>query len=152
MDGSGPADERLDLRAMLRLHEGLRLKPYEDTEGHLTIGYGHNLDAKGITRLQAELILTDDIADAAIDLRTRWPWTDELDEVRRAVLHEMCFNMGGGVLAQFKTTLRLVQEGNYAEASRQMLRSKWASQVGADFGERAWRLSRMMATGEWPTA
>lgn len=147
VDGSGPAAERLDLRAMLRLHEGLRLKPYEDTEGNLTIGFGH-LVAKGITRERAEDILTDDIGEATADLHARWPWMQALDPVRHDVMVMLCFNMGGRVLSTFKATLELVRTGDYTEASRQMLKSKWARQVG----QRANTLSEMMASGEWPVA
>ena len=41
---------RTVLRALLRHHEGLRLKPYADTTGHWTIGVGRNLEAEGFER------------------------------------------------------------------------------------------------------
>ena len=47
----------------LALHEGLRLKPYKCTSGALTIGYGRNLDARGITEAEAEMMLSHDIDD-----------------------------------------------------------------------------------------
>lgn len=148
VDGGGSADERLDLRSMLRLHEGFRPKPYEDTTGNTTIGYGHNLDAKGITRAAGEYILNEDIADASAALLARFPWTEKLDEVRRAVLIDMTLNMGIGGLATFVRTLEMVRTGYYIEASKRMLKSLWAGQVGA----RAVRLSEMMRSGEWPVA
>lgn len=132
---------------MLKLHEGLRLVAYEDTTGHATLGFGHNLETP-ITFAAAENILDDDVARATFDLRARFPWTSTLDEVRHAVLVDMVFNLGIGGFAQFKTTLGLVKDGDYSEASRQMLKSKWAGQVGL----RAERLSYMMRTGEWPSA
>ena len=41
--------------------EGLRLKPYNCPSGHLTIGYGHNLEANGITLEIAEELLKTDL-------------------------------------------------------------------------------------------
>ena len=50
-------------KAMLRLDEGLRLKPYIDSLGHMTIGYGRALNRRGITKQEAEWMLEDDACD-----------------------------------------------------------------------------------------
>lgn len=42
---------------LIKLHEGLRLKPYKCPAGKLTIGYGLNLDG-GITKEEAEILLS----------------------------------------------------------------------------------------------
>jgi lysozyme len=129
----------------LKRDEGLRLTPYKDTVGKLTVGYGRNLSDIGISKDEAEFLLTNDVRRAAEDLSRTLPWTDKLTEVRRAVLINMCFNMGLGGLLQFKTTLSLIQAGDYDKASFRMLQSKWATQVG----DRAERLSMQLRTGEW---
>lgn len=147
IDG-GSDSGRLDLRSMIKLHEGLKLFPYADSVGKSTIGFGHNLTDRGITRAQAENILTDDIFEAEASLSRQLPWSEVLDEVRRAVLVDMCFNMGITALSQFKTTLGLVKDGDYREAARAMMQSVWATQVPS----RALRLSDMMRTGTWPLA
>ena len=49
----------------LKTDEGLRLKPYHCTAGALTIGYGRNLDAVGITEAEADILLKADIDIAA---------------------------------------------------------------------------------------
>ena len=41
------------LAEQLKVHEGLRLKPYKDTVGKWTIGIGRNLEDKGITEQEA---------------------------------------------------------------------------------------------------
>ena len=41
------------LEKTLARHEGLQLKPYLDTVGKLTIGYGRNLDDVGISKGEA---------------------------------------------------------------------------------------------------
>ena len=49
-------------------------------------------------------------------------------------------------LLGFKNTLATIRAGDYQRAASMMLDSKWAGQVG----QRAERLSRMMATGKDP--
>lgn len=151
MGDDGSAGEYLDLYSLLRLHEGLRLRMYEDSKGNTTIGFGHNLE-NGITRAQAEAVLDLDVKAAEADLHARWPWTKRLDPVRHAVMVMLVFNMGSGVLSTFKTTLGLIETGYYIEASRQILKSLWAIQVGKEPGQRAWVLSEMLRSGEWPLA
>jgi lysozyme len=141
-----------ELREMLKLHEGLRLKPYKCTAGRWTIGYGHNLEANneaipnGITLEQAERYLDQDIASAEAGCRKQFPFFNALDDVRKAVLIDMCFNLGLNGLAGFKSTLAAIEEKNFARAGANMMSSKWAGQVKG----RASRLSHMMAYGKWP--
>lgn len=130
----------------LLFHEGLRLKPYRDTVGKLTIGVGRNLDDKGITQEEALHLLENDIHEVEAKLRQALPWIQDLDEVRYRVLVDMGFNLGVAGLLKFKRTLRFVETGNYASAAGAMLESKWARQVKA----RASRLASMMATGHDP--
>lgn len=47
----------MNIIKMLIRHEGLRLKPYKDSVGKLTIGVGRNLDDKGITKEEAMHLL-----------------------------------------------------------------------------------------------
>jgi lysozyme len=131
---------------MLKLHEGVRLKPYTDTVGKLTIGVGRNLDDKGITQEEAEYLLSNDISAAWLSLVSRLECFSRLDTVRQAVLLDMAVNLGTDGLLRFRKTLVCVAGGKYEEAADEMLNSKWAEQVGA----RAKRLSWMMRSGIWP--
>jgi lysozyme len=45
---------------------------------------------------------------------------------------------------KFENTLALIRSGSYAQAAAEMVKSKWAKQVG----KRADRLANMMKTGE----
>ena len=138
--------DRAAMTRQLRLHEGERLKPYRCTAGKLTIGIGRNLDDRGITREEAAMLLANDIAAEERELLRALPWVATLDEVRQRVLLDMSFNMGLVGLLGFKRTLATIQAGEYQAAATMMLDSKWAKQVG----QRAERLSRMMATGMEP--
>lgn len=129
----------------LRRDEGVRLKPYKDSVGKLTIGVGRNLDDVGISNDEADLLLANDIAFASKMLEQALPWTGGLDQARLGVLLNMTFNMGVGSLLQFHDTLAKIKAGDYVGASEAMLRSKWAEQVGA----RAHRLALQMESGQW---
>jgi lysozyme len=124
--------------------EGMKLKPYYCPAGKLTIGVGRNLEANGITEVEAEMLLAFDIEKFGAQLDRAIPWWRGLDEVRQRVLLNMAFNLGTAKLMEFQTTLGHVRAGKWDEAANAMLKSKWAGQVGA----RAVRLAKMMRTGE----
>lgn len=134
--------DRQLLKSQLERHEGLRLKPYRDTVGKLTIGYGRNLDDVGIAPEEAELMLDNDIDAALKQLRTVDEY-NELDEVRQAVIVNMCFNLGFYGLMSFSKMWRAIDRKDYAEAAKQMLNSLWSRQVGS----RADELAQIMRTG-----
>ena len=134
---------RDDLRSMLVLHEGLRLKPYKCTAGKVTIGVGRNLDDKGITQAEAFALLENDIDEVCRELDQVWPWWRQMTDRRQQVLADMCFNLGLGRLKGFVNTIGFMKAGEYDKAADGMLASLWASQVGT----RAQRLARMMREG-----
>lgn len=138
-------DARERLRAQLVRHEGLRLKPYLDTVGKLTIGIGRNLHDVGITVDEAHYLLSGDLEQVVTGLLSRYPWFSALDSVRQAVLVNMGFNLGLGGLASFTRTLAAVEHRQYGQAADFMMDSKWARQVGARAGE----LAAQMKTGKW---
>ena len=124
--------------------EGLRVLPYECPTGHLTIGYGHNLE-NGITVDMAEYILQRDLALAQMEVGANISWSSQLDDVRQYVLVDMSFNMGIGKLLTFKKFLAALKKSDYFTAAKEMLNSRWAAQTG----RRAKELAEMMKTGEY---
>jgi lysozyme len=135
--------ERAELRDQLMRHEGRNLKPYADTVGKLTIGYGRNLTDVGISEAEAQLLLDHDIETAESELGSVFPWTTALDPIRLRVLIDMAFNMGIAGLRTFKRFLAAVETGDYQTAAADMLESRWARQVG----KRAQTLAWMMRDG-----
>lgn len=136
----------MDADALIRqliVDEGVRLKPYHDPVGKLTIGIGRNLDDVGISQYEAMVLLSNDIRKVEADLDVALPWWRSLSEARQQVLANMAFNMGIGSLLKFKDTLSAIQAGKYEDAAAAMLKSLWASQVG----QRAARLAKMMRDG-----
>ena len=135
--------EELDkLRQELIRDEGLRLMPYTDTVGKLTIGVGRNLTDKGISHDEALLLLDSDIKEHLKLLDDNLEWWRSMSENRQRVLANMAFNMGSKLLS-FTNTLAAMKRGDYEAAAEGMAQSKWAAQVGP----RAARLALMMKEG-----
>lgn len=131
------------LRSQLERHEGLRLKPYRDTVGKLTVGYGRNLEDVGISRDEADFMLDNDIDQVERQLDTVDEYRD-LDPVRQTVIANMAFNLGFAGLMGFKNMWSAIDRRDWDSAADEMLNSKWARQVGV----RAVELSEIMRTGE----
>lgn len=127
------------LRALLIDHEGLRLFPYQDTVGKLTIGIGRNLDDTGIAYHEAMYLLESDIARVKQHANT-FPWFRGLDTDRQHVVLSMIFNLGWGNFLKFKKFISALEKKNYVLASQEMLNSAWAKQVPL----RVVALSKMM--------
>jgi lysozyme len=117
------------LRERIIKHEGIRLKPYRDSLGYLTIGIGRCLDKKGISQTEANILLLNDINDSLEAVRQNISFYNDLDDLRQEILVEMCFQMGTGGLLGFKKFLKHLKDGEYDKASKEMLRSDWAFQT-----------------------
>lgn len=123
----------------------MRLRPYKDSVGKLTIGVGRNLDDVGISLEEADLLLANDIKAATVALEANFPWTMDLDDVRKGAMLNMTFNMGIRGLSGFKDFLAKMEAKDFRGAAGAMLDSLWAKQVGA----RATRLSIQIEGGYW---
>ena len=130
--------------SLIAKHEGLRLKPYRDPVGKLTIGYGRNLDDIGISQSEALVLLGNDIGWATKAARRMFEKFDDLNGVRQAVLIDMAFNLGEARLGKFFKMIAAVKSGDFEKAADEMLSSKWAHQVGT----RALENARLMRTGK----
>ncbi len=137
------------LTAQLRRDEGIKATAYQDHLGYWTIGVGRLIDSRkpgaGLRPDEIDYLLRNDINDRVRALTKELPWFVKLDEARQGVLLNMAFQLGTTGLLSFKSTLALVAAGKYAEATEQMIKSKWATQTPA----RAKRLAEQMKTGEW---
>jgi len=98
-----------DLAKLLKKHEGYSSKPYLDTVGKLTIGWGRNIDDKGISEIEAELLLGNDILEVIGQCDREFDWFDELDETRKIVVLNMAFNLGINGFKKFKKTIKRLQ-------------------------------------------
>jgi lysozyme len=135
-----------DIKAMLIAQEGPgpmkdgRFFPYVDTVGKRTIGFGHNLDDKGMPADVAMMLLHTDIADALDDVRHCCSCYDTLTRPRQLVMVSLAFNLGRERLNKFVRFLGAVHRVDWDEAADELLDSKAATQAPARYGQ----LAKMM--------
>lgn len=134
-------------------HESLRLAVYDDAtgkpigkgdtlQGNPTIGVGRLLtDDRGISHDEAKMLLMNDLKWVAEKAEGYGFW-HKLDTARQMVIMNMIFNMGNR-FDQFKKMHAALEQGDYSEASAQMLDSVWARQVKS----RATHLAEQMREG-----
>jgi lysozyme len=135
-----------NLIEQIKRHEGFRSSPYHCSSNKLSIGYGRNLEANGISRSEAEFLLDNDLYRVERELMRAWPHFSAMPESpRKDVLINMAFNMGTRNLMKFKKTLEFIRLAEYDSAADEMLLSKWAVQVG----QRAIELSGQMRSGKY---
>jgi lysozyme len=132
----------MNLIEQLKIDEGFRGQPYKCSAGKTTIGYGRNLEAHPLTKQEAELLLVNDIRRAVRECE-KLPYFQKLNQNRRNVISNMVFNLGMTRFKQFKRLEKALIKQDFIEASKQMLDSKWARQVGV----RAQRLAKAMVEG-----
>lgn len=130
---------------MVKRHENYSAKPYVDTTGHLTVGYGRNLEDNPLTEPEATYLLVTDLDRCERELERRWPVVKRLDAVRRAALVDMTFNLGIAGIAGFSRMWAAIERGDWERAYMEALDSKWSAQVG----RRSLDIAAMLATGEW---
>ncbi len=97
----------------------------------------------GITRREAMMLLDNDINRITQQLKSRLLWYQSAPSEVRDILLNMAFNMGIGSLMTFGATLPLIRDGRYLEASENLKKSKWASQVPNRAGRLINRLSKV---------
>jgi lysozyme len=126
----------------LKVEEGYSARVYHCTAGHLTIGFGRNVDKSGlgISEEEATVLLKNDVVRTIDEVRRSYPWFDDLNKSAREVLVEMCFQLGAPRLSGFVKCLAALEAGDNDTAAAELLDSKFARQVPA----RARRLSQRL--------
>lgn len=124
-------NEEQELNAKFtKLAEGLRLKPYKCTAGALTIGYGRNLEANGISNSEAEFLFYNDWQKVEAELETNYPYIAKFSSVWYSIACDMLYNLGPTKFAKMKKMLTAIANHKRSEALLEMLDSAWFGQVG----------------------
>lgn len=123
----------ITLEQMLTLDEGVRYEPYHCTAGKLTIGVGRNLDDRGISEDEAQLMLKNDIRIVTHELLN----DDDVcrifvkqSDARKLALKNMAFNLGLPTLKKFRKMWAALDAGDYDKAADEAMDSRWYRQVG----------------------
>jgi len=116
-------------KELIKKHEGIKLYPYKDTAGKLTIGVGHNLSDDGISLHIAETLLTDDIKIAINGLREIFKDWDDIPSTAQMALTDMMFNLGYNRFNNFKKMIAAIKICNWKEAAKEAENSLWCKQL-----------------------
>lgn len=130
-----------DLKRWIKGDEGVKLHPYLDITGHVTIGWGRNLD-NGISEDEAELMFENDFNRSVKELEQFSWYLNQPDSIKYALIN-MNFNLGITELLGFHQMIHALVDKNYEEAIKAALNSKWALQVP----HRAQEITNMMQKG-----
>ena len=123
--------------------EGFMPNEYICPAGKKTQGFGRNLEAHPLSELEKKQLSED--GSVSEEVATQWAMKELIEcefklkdniiyknqtPVRKAVLLDMCFNIGYSGLMKFKKMWSALGNKDYAEASRQAKDSMWYLQVG----------------------
>lgn len=161
-------DPDFTIEEMLARDEGIRTRVYWDSEGYPTVGIGHLILLKktkdmsvinaalsqqvgrptsgSITNEEVSMLFKKDLGDVQRDIvknsRTG-PVYKKMNRSRQMAMENMSFQMGVGGLAQFKNTLKAMDEERWQDAYRGLQDSLWARQTPG----RSNRVSKIVLTG-----
>ncbi len=106
-------------------NEGFMSTPYLDTRSILTLGYGHNLHASGISRHAGKIILLEDMHAIVTQLH-HIRWYPDLNIPRKTVINDIAYNIGVSGLFEFVNMFAALAIEDYTSASEALLDSKLA--------------------------
>lgn len=120
------------LLADLQRDEGWRDKPYRDSLGFLTIGYGFLIDERKPVSLPKPvgMFWLEYLAEQRwFEVIDAIPWiVDQPDDVQRAI-GNMAYQLGIGGLLEFVKMLEALKNGERERAAVEALDSTWAKQT-----------------------
>ena len=127
------------LKDEISADEGVVLEVYHDHLGYPTVGVGHLIKdtdpeyGQGvgfkINQTRCDELFYQDIKNVLNDCEGHLSeWSTYPEEVKLIVAN-MAFNLGITRLKKFKMMFSALNEGDWVEASKQGLDSKWAKQV-----------------------
>ena len=94
----------MSLLSSVIVHEGFSRYIYLDSVGVRTVGFGRNLDDRGISREEAEMLLLNDLETSTKEAK-KFEFYENLTSNRQDVIVEMIFNLGLTRFKKFKKTI-----------------------------------------------
>jgi len=112
---------------LIKQHEGYRDKPYKDTRGNWTVGYGTNMGH--ITKDEATFLLHYRLNKADMHLSLEYDWYNNLPYIPRSIIQDMVYNMGQRGFSKFRKMHTQLARGNWVKAALEMKSSLWYTQT-----------------------
>ncbi len=151
-----PENPYYEIRQQLESFEGRKNVVYVDTNGFPTVGIGHRtvfIDAELVGRalnvgdqITDEEVLTLFVhdVDSVQSLLEKTAGFSSLSEGRKNALIDLAFSMGYSGLKKFENMWAAIERGDFKEAAKEIVNSKWAKDVGE---RRSSIVARMMEEG-----
>ena len=128
-----------ELKERVKKNEGFRSKPYLDSVGVGTIGYG----TTWITEEEGEYLLKRRLRESVVMIETYLENEFiSLDDFRIGILSEMTYQLGFKGVLGFKKMWKAIRNMDYTEAAAQMKDSRWFKQTPVRAGELALKMER----------
>jgi|TARA_X000001388_G_scaffold76453_1_gene73857 lysozyme len=137
------------LKKRIREHEGFIAKPYLDSLGKATIGYGHLIteednfeEGKEYSKDELLKLFDKDFAKAEMGADQLVGHIQELHIEAKNIVTEMVFQLGTQGVRNFKNMISALEARDYQRASAEMLDSRWNAQTP----NRCQSLAKIMST------
>lgn len=145
-------------------HEGTSAAPYPDSKKLWTVGRGTCLETNPITGQQWKYLLDNALIDVTLSedgmdylvsakvnevvraLERGLSNWDQINDVRQNCLVEMGYQISGYGCLSFPKMKSAVERGDWKEAAKQGMESKWARE---DSPNRARDMMRILEKGAW---
>ena len=127
------------LKFMIEFEEGSAGYAYDDTSGirvrapvgNVTIGVGHNLDAKELSKEVIQKILEEDLEEVLETTYNIFPTMEELSENRQLAILDMNFQLGPAGFLSFKKFREAIIDRRWDDAAKEIENSKYYKQAPA---------------------
>lgn len=116
--------------SLIKQAEGFSPYEYVCPAGYASIGYGQNLKYYPLSQKvkergfmlenEANEFLEMQIDDSETFLANNFPWFQDLDVVRKAVLVDFVYNIGNAKFKTFKNMIDALNKKDYAKAAYEM--------------------------------
>lgn len=126
------------VKDMIKMHEGVRNKPYKDSLGLWTVGVGHLIgDGKSLppewdrtfTNEEINSLFEEDFEHHK-KAAEKIPGYSKINEQGKGALIDLTFNMGPSWYKKWPNFTKQLESGEYPSAAENLEGSKWYKQVG----------------------
>ena len=126
--GPDADDQYAELVSRLQTEEGFRARPYRDSAGVWTVGFGTNLST-GLTRDEATLLLRSRLERLGQCVSEHWqPWRTAGPRTRQVLL-DMAYELGCAGTLGFHRMLAALARRDFDQAAAEIADSRYAHQV-----------------------
>jgi len=117
--------------------EGFSPYIYKCPAGKLTIGYGTNLEDRGISKAEAQMLVLNDLQRAITSLQNIFEGWEFFSAKRKVALIDMVYNLGVAGFCKFKNMILAIKKEDWDKAAKCAMDSLYAKQVGVRAKENA---------------